>query len=660
MPFRSTALLGALALVAILGGALTTWAAEKAPTVMFLLDGSGSMWGKLGSDQRVKFEFTREALRDALPRIRPDARTGLAAFGHRRRGYCADAQVIVPPEAGNPEQMATPLEKMNATGKGPLVLGLRQAADAIGVAAPASIILMHDDIDNCGQDVCTAAAEIAKANPRLKIHTISIGLDDAKLQHMSCVARLTGGKLYNAQDATGVVSALNQIIKLAHLDIESEGQVANETAEEQPEPEGPAKPDAGAPPGLYLSAGLGERSATLESPVLWRVAKADDGTLVSETRAASLAEKLPSGTYDVEARLGLASARQSVNVDADTATAVRLNLDAGVLKMLARPAKAAPALPDAVFSVTPVADGEDGAAARPLWIGREAQPELVLPAGSYKVVAESGNARQEQTVTIEPATGTTFDATLATGRLELSATRASAGEQGEPMTDGVTFIVYEDDPEAPQGRREVTRSAAASPAFTLPAGTYYVTARTPGAEAREQIAIGAGDIVRRTLPLALARLTLSATLDGQPAPETLPLSFAVTRLDPQPQELVRTVARDVQLELSAGRYRLEATLGTTNVKAATEVALRAGQAQQATLDLKAGEITLVQAGAGGSDVFWEIKDGNRHTVLRTSRSQPTALLAPGQYVVTSETRERELRGVLVVKAGERRTFEIGG
>jgi Ca-activated chloride channel homolog len=627
---------------------------------MFLLDGSGSMWGKLGNDRRVKFEFTREALRDALPHIRPDARIGLAAFGHRRRGYCADAQVIVPLETGNAEKMVTPLEKMNATGKGPLVLGLRQAADAIGVAAPASIIMMHDDIDNCGQNVCTAVAEIAKANPRLKIHTISIGLDDAKLQHMSCVARLTGGKLYNAQDAAGVASALNQIIKLAHLDIDSEGQQSSETAEAQVAPEGPPKLDADAAPGLYLSAGLGEKSATLESPVLWRIAKADDGTLVREARAPSLAEKLPSGAYDVEARLGLASARQSVDVDADTAAAVRLNLDAGVLKMLARPSKAAPALPDAVFSVTPITDGENGAAARPLWIGREAQPELVLPAGSYRVIAESGNARQEQTVKIEPATGTTFDATLATGRLELAATRGNGGEQAEPMTDGVTFIVYEDDPEAPQGRREVTRSASPSPAFTLPAGTYYVTAKTSGAEAREQIAIGAGDIVKRTLPLALARLTLAASLDGQPAPESLPLSFTVTRLDPQPQEIVRTVARDAQLELSAGRYRVEATLGTTNVKTAVEVTLRAGQAQKATLDLKAGEITLVQTGGSGSDVFWEVKDGNRHTVLRTSRAQPTALLAPGQYVVTSETRERELRGVLVVKAGERRTFEIGG
>ncbi len=51
---------------------------------MFVLDGSGSMWGKLGSDPRAKFEFSRDALRETLPRLRPDVRAGLASFGHRR------------------------------------------------------------------------------------------------------------------------------------------------------------------------------------------------------------------------------------------------------------------------------------------------------------------------------------------------------------------------------------------------------------------------------------------------------------------------------------------------------------------------------------------------------------------------------------------------
>jgi Ca-activated chloride channel family protein len=653
MPHRLIASALSLLLLAPLASLWPARAADKSPTVMFLLDSSGSMWGRVGYEKRSKYEFTRDALREVLPRLRPDVRAGLAAFGHRRRGNCSDAEVLVPPQADAAQKIIAPLDKLNATGKGPLVLGLREAANAIGSAAPATIVLINDDVDNCGQDVCALAAQIAQSNPNLTVHEIGLGLDRTRLQLMSCLPRLTGGKLFDAHDAAGLTTALDRIIKLAHLDAE--------TATEPLEAETPKdEPAADAAPGLYLSAGLGSDSATLESPLRWRISKAGpDREVIKDVRAAKLVEKLPPGTYEVDARLGLADVHKTVDVKAEGPTPLRVNLNAGVLKLLARPAKGAALLPAATFTVTPA----DSASATPIWIGRETQPEIVLPAGAYKVTAENGLARQEGTVTISPATGTTFDATLATGQLELTATRGKAAGQGEPMSDGVTYIIYEDDPDAPLGRREVTRSAAPAPTFTLPARTYYVTARSSGAEAREQIAIGAGDVVKRTLPLALAQLDLSATLDGAPAPQSLPIAFSVIQLDGEPHEVARTAARMPKLDLSAGRYRIEATLGATNVKAATDVTLSPGKTQKVALKLEAGHVTLKRAdqeGAGIGDAFWEIKDSKQHTVLRTSQPQPTALLAPGRYIVTSETPERPLQSTIEVKAGEKRTIEIGG
>ncbi len=658
MPLRPILWAGCLALAALTAGAGQASAGEEAPTAVILLDSSGSMWGKLGADKDSKYDAVREALHQVLPRLRPDVRLGLAAFGHRRRGNCSDAEVIVAPQPGNVDQVLAPLAKLNAVGKGPLVLGLREAAAAIGTAAPATIVLIHDDVDNCGQDLCAAAADIAKANGRLTVHTISLGLDKPRLQQMSCLARLTGGKLYNAEDSAGVASALDQIAKLAHLEADDTGEQAKSEAPAA----SAAKPPAQAPPGLYLSAGLGPESATLESPVRWRVKKAGaDGEVVRQAKAPSLTETLPPGSYDVEARLGLAAVHETVDVKADAPTPLRVNLNAGVLKMLARATKDGAPLPSPVFTVTALSDNSQQPTGAPLWIGREAQPEIVLPAGSYQVSAEDGLARQQQTVKIAPATGTTFDAILATGRLELSAARGV--DAAEPMTDGVTFIVYEDDPDAPGGRREVIRSAAPSPAFTLPAGTYYVTARTAGAEAKDQIALGPGDVVKRTLPLALSRLQLSATLDGKPAPDDLPLVYTVYRLDKEPREVVRTAAKDPTLELSAGRYRLEVAVSATNVKAAAEIALSPGQNQKVALKLEAGHVTLKLAAdepTSAGDVYWEIKDAQQHTVLRTSQPQPVALLGPGRYVVMTETGDRQLLSTFEVKAGESRTIDISG
>jgi Ca-activated chloride channel family protein len=227
------------------------------------------------------------------------------------------------------------------------------------------------------------------------------------------------------------------------------------------------------------------------------------------------------------------------------------------------------------------------------------------------------------------------------------------------LSDGVTFLVYEDDPDSPQGRREVTRSAAPAPVFTLPAGTYYVTARTSSAETREQIAIGAGDTVKRTLPLALSRLKLAAKLDAT-LPQDSPLTYIVVRLDGEPHEVVRTQANEPEFELSAGRYRLEVALGSTNVRSAVEIALAPGQGQKIALKLDAARVTFRLADAQAGDVIWEVRDDKRRVVWRTTEAQPTALLAPGRYVVRSEVRGRQVQTPFELKAGEGKTLEVSG
>jgi len=639
----------AAALICISAGAR---AQQAPPTSMIIVDGSGSMWGNLGPEKRSKLEIVREALRNLLPNLRTDTRVGLASFGHRRRGNCGDAEVILPPDANAPQRLATPIDKLNAMGKGPMVLALREAANAIAGATPANIVLIADDIDNCGQDVCATLGGILATSPGLVVHTIAIGFDEAKIAHISCIARLTGGKLWNAQDSAGIVSALDQAAHLAHLVPEPETPEAT-AAEAEAD-----KPPPNAKPGLYLSAALGAASENLDTPVRWRIRDAD-GDLVREARASALYEKLDPGTYQIEAQLGLAGAKQLVEVTGDAAKEVRLDLNGGVLKMQARPSKTAVPLASPVFTVTP-AGAEAGTP--PLWIGREAKPEIVLPAGDYVVTAQTGLARQQSNVTVAPAAGTSFDTVLTAGRLELSATRGAAGTPGEAVTDGVTYILHRDDPDAPLGRREIARSASTAPTFMLPAGTYYVTARTATAETREQIAVGAGDLVRRALPLALAHVQLSATLGGQPPTATAPITYRVIRLGSDAAEIARTIDKEPAFDLSAGRYRFEVTLGGSNVIAAAELALTAGQTQRVTLALEGGSLTLKRGEGSGipGDTFWEVQDEQQRTVMRSSQAQPTAVLAPGRYMVSADTSDKPLRSAIEVKANEHRTFDFTG
>ena len=255
-----------------------------------------------------------------------------------------------------------------------------------------------------------------------------------------------------------------------------------------------------------------------------------------------------------------------------------------------------------------------------------------------------------------------MNSVLAAGTLDLSANRGTPASPGDPLTEGVTFILYQDDPDAPQGRREVVRSAAPTPSFVLPAGTYYITARTATSEVREQIAIGAGDAQKRALALSLAHIRLAATLGGQAATSTGPITFRVVRLSPEPREVLRTTQKDPEFDVSAGRYRLEASLGGSNVIAATEINLAPGQAQKVTLPLEGGKVTLKRASGPGAagDTFWEVRDDRQHIVLRSTQPEATAVLSPGRYVVSAETGPNPLSNTIEVKANEHRTFDLTG
>ena len=122
-----------------------------------------------------------------------------------------------------------------------------------------------------------------------------------------------------------------------------------------------------------------------------------------------------------------------------------------------------------------------------VWVGPATDAPLVLPAGTYTVKAEYGRARQERTATAAVGTLAALEIPLDAGRLKLR----TIDREGGGEVDRVAYVVSEDDPDSKQGRRVVARSAAVMPDLTLPAGTYYVSARRGAAEARDRVLLGA-------------------------------------------------------------------------------------------------------------------------------------------------------------------------
>ena len=201
----------ALVLAAVPAGLGGARAAEGALVVIF--DGSGSMWGAVGNSRQTKVVMAREALRRGLGKLAPDARVGLALFGHRR-GACTDPEVVQPPEPLDVAKLMAPLDQLDPRGRGPITLAVREAAKSLPAdAKPRTLLLIHDDADNCQPDLCSAAAELQAAG--ITAHVVGLGVKTEDMAKMTCLSQATGGRHFNAQTGEQVAGYIEEALLLA-------------------------------------------------------------------------------------------------------------------------------------------------------------------------------------------------------------------------------------------------------------------------------------------------------------------------------------------------------------------------------------------------------------------------------------------------------------
>ena len=619
-------------------------AAETAPPVLIIVDGSGSMWGKMEGDENAKLYGVRDLLRERLLAAPSQSRIGLGSFGQRRKGDCSDVEIITPIEAGGSEATIAALEQLNPKGKGPLTAAIREGAKTIGAGAAGHIVLIHDNADNCSQDVCAAANDIAKTNPALKVHVLSLGLSKPERDRMKCLAATTNGLQFDAENQANIATALGDIFTTAGLD---------PAAVAPPVAAAAAPAAAKGPPGLRLSAALRDGSEPIAAAMSWRITKAGaapDAPPLVERKSREINETVDPGRYNVAVSYGLIQRALEIDVGDDGPTVKRVTLDGGRLDVTATASRQGDQLTAPVMTISALsADGTSPASV--LWLGREATAGLMVPAGKYAVEVADGLARTVQNVDIAAGSTARADLVLDTGRLELSATAFDGG----PPLERVLYLVSADDPAAPEGRREVARSTASLATFTLQAGTYYITARHGAAEFRDQLAISSGDIVKRTLVLGVGQLTVKPAVPqaaAQSGRATVTRVFdtgAAKRLVGQSTAAVPTFI------LSAGRYRVEAQVGMSNIRAEQTVDLAAGGAMTADLKLQAVEVTI--AGIASATAQAAMRDTSGRVVWRSRTGDGfKAVVAPGEYVIEVEGGSGEIP--VSIKPGPAITVDI--
>lgn len=641
------------------------------PTLMIVLDGSGSMWGKLSDGTDTKLALSQQFLIDSLKSARPNLKLGFASFGHRRAGNCADAQVIVAPNPGSAKNIIAHIEKHNPRGKGPLSLALRRAAEAISPKAQSAIVLIHDGYDNCRQNPCDVANEISKSHPNLKIHTIGLDLPRSALNAMSCVAKKTGGTMRLAKNATALKSAVEDALALTAL--RPPEKIARATTNATR-----ANADKNAlnsgPPRIRISASFKTDTNQLLRDVDWQVVSEKNPNDVRlERRATELTALLPAGDYLVRARAGLAKTDQKISVKEKGETHQTLRLDAGMIAFergAPQTAAEGPSKP-AFISIRSKDNAPSKEYARPTWIGTDkGTAPLVVPSGSYDIEIARGSTQKNMTATVAAGKITKVNTLLSDGVLVLDSTIAAsdvpdtdaAGPSARPQE--ISYIISVDDPSYPGGRREIARSAAGHAEFSLSPGTVYVEARIGHAQRQRRLAIGSGQIVRHQFEFDLANVTLAAMIGDQPIPTSTPIQFTVFALSSgRPKRLTSVSKQNPSLVLPSGRYRFEANVAGKLIGKSKDIEIFAKtRPTTVTVPLNAGQLTLEneRSTSQASLPRYQIRNTSTDEIVWRGRvtQSKTTLVPPGHYILETRGTPKRPPQTFAVELGQTTVIRV--
>lgn len=183
----------------------------NASNLVVILDGSGSMWGRVGTEPKIT--AAKRVMDEILSDVPRQVRLGFVAYGHRRKGDCRDIETVG--GLGTPPgQIAAEVRRITPTGKTPITDALRQAAGVLdGTDAPSTIVLVSDGIETCQGDPCALAKELKAGGINLRIHTVGFGVGDAAARQLQCIAKAGGGNYYQADSGAALRSALFEVRK---------------------------------------------------------------------------------------------------------------------------------------------------------------------------------------------------------------------------------------------------------------------------------------------------------------------------------------------------------------------------------------------------------------------------------------------------------------
>lgn len=189
------------------------------PEVVFILDASGSMWGKAGG--QTKIEAAKEVMAKAVPGLPAEVKVGLVAYGHRRKGDCTDVEVLVPAGSTDRDGLLKKVAALSPKGKTPIADSIKQTAESLkSKENETTIILVSDGIETCNDDPCGVVKALKASGIKFVMHVVGFDVDSKGKAQLECLAQAAGGKYFSAGDAASLLAALDSVKKEVVVKVE--------------------------------------------------------------------------------------------------------------------------------------------------------------------------------------------------------------------------------------------------------------------------------------------------------------------------------------------------------------------------------------------------------------------------------------------------------
>ena len=156
---------------------------------MIIIDGSGSMWGKLEKDN--KYQLVTSTLLDIIPKLNKGRPLGILAFGSKFQRSCKDLEFLKPVNKRDIQKYAAKLNGFKPKGLSPVSAALSEAALKLNYKKDtAKIILIADGSDNCKKDPCLEYTKLQKDAHNLTLHLIGINLSPKDQRRYQCFLKM--------------------------------------------------------------------------------------------------------------------------------------------------------------------------------------------------------------------------------------------------------------------------------------------------------------------------------------------------------------------------------------------------------------------------------------------------------------------------------------